>query len=307
MCAKRDILSTLSYFDLFQYPLTQTEIFMFLKNHYPLEEFTLALQNLAQENWIHKFDEFYSIRNDYGLVTRRRKGNIRAKQMLETSEKIAGFLSRFPFVRGVAVSGSLSKNFADEGSDIDLFIITAPGRLWLARTFMHLFKKFTFLVNRQHFFCMNYYIDEEVLQIREKNIYTATEVVTLLPLRGISAFENFYTHNSWSRDFLPNHSMKVSYVKEINKSFLKKGVELLFSNPAGDLLDRLLQKITSRRWANKTNNRKLNNRGILMGMDAGRHHSKPDPRNFQCKLLDMYDKKLQHVLGKYDGQLKAVY
>jgi predicted nucleotidyltransferase len=307
LCVKRDILSTLAYFDLFQYPLTQTEVYMFLQRPCSAEEFGQAMQSLAAGNWVYKFDEFYSLQNDYSLITRRRKGNVRARQMLETSEKIAAFLSRFPFVRGVAVSGSLSKNFADEGSDIDLFIITAPNRLWLARTFMHLFKKLTYLFNNQHLFCMNYYIDEEMLQIREKNVYTATEVVTLLPLRGITAFESFYQNNSWSREYLPNHSMKVSYVKEINRAFPKRAVELLFHHPLGDLLDKLLQKVTSRRWNHKTRNNRLNNRGILMGMDAGRHHSKPDPRNFQHKLLDLYDKKLQHVLGKFDAQLKAVF
>ena len=31
---------------------------------------------------------------------------------------------------------------------------------------------------------MNYYIDEEALQISDKNIYTAVEVVTLVPVCG---------------------------------------------------------------------------------------------------------------------------
>ena len=78
------------------------------------------------------------------------------------------------------------------------------------------------LAKKQHWFCMNYYIDEEMLQIKEKNIYTATEVVTLLPLRGIPAFRRFYGHNKWSRTYLPNHSLRVSYIDEVKKNVVEK-------------------------------------------------------------------------------------
>jgi predicted nucleotidyltransferase len=112
---------------------------------------------------------------------------------------VGRLLIKFPFVRGVGISGSLSKNFADDKSDIDLFIITEKDRLWIARTLMHCFKKLTFLANRQHHYCMNYYVDEQQLQIAEKNIYTAIEVDTLIPLEGDVVFEQFYTANTWTR------------------------------------------------------------------------------------------------------------
>ena len=171
MCVKRDILAALAYFDLFDYPITQSEIYIYLRNSCTQDEFANALQQLTSENQVVRFDEFYTLQDDYSLVTRRRQGNAKAKKLLELAEKIANLLSCFPFVRGIAVSGSLSKNFADENSDIDFFIITARNRLWLARTFMHCLKKFSFLFNKQHWFCMNYYISEEKLQIKEKKIF----------------------------------------------------------------------------------------------------------------------------------------
>src|SRR5215208_5398916 len=159
---KHDILATLSYFDIFNYPLSQTEIFQFLSNTYTHEEFTNALHHLTIENWIYKFDEFYTLQDNYSLIIRRRNGNAQARSMLKIGEKVAAFLSSFPFVRGVAVSGSLSKNFADENSDIDFFIITAKNKLWLARTFMLCFRRIAVLFKKQDWFCMNYYIDEEM-------------------------------------------------------------------------------------------------------------------------------------------------
>jgi predicted nucleotidyltransferase len=279
----------------------------FLPNIYSQEEFADGIHELTIENWIFKFDEFYTLQNDYALIIRRRKGNMEAKRFLKTAEKIAGFLSVFPFVRGVAVSGSLSKNYADENSDIDFFIITEKNKLWLARTFMHAFKKISYLFKKQDWFCMNYYIDEEMLQIKEKNIYTAIEVATLLPLRGIGSFRDFYSHNRWSKDFLPAHALRISYIQESKNSFFKKAIELIFRNPLGNLLDHLLMNITASRWQKKTNSNKRNKRGIVLSMDVSRHYAKPNPENFQNKLIAMYEKKLFHLFRRYENKAKTVF
>lgn len=307
MCVKHDILATLSYFDIFHYPLTQTEAVQFLQTICTQKEIATALTELEEDNWIFKFDEFYTLQNNYSLIPRRRKGNIKARQMLHTATKNAALLSRFPFVQGVAVSGSLSKTFADETSDIDFFIITKKNRLWLARTFMHCFKKLTFLLGRQDQFCMNYYVDEEMLQIKEKNIYTAIEVATLMPLRGIESFNNFYTANKWISDFLPNHSMRISYVEEIKSSLLKKMLELIFDHSFGNLIDHLLMKITSAKWAVKTRMEKRNKNGIIMSMDAAKHYAKPKPENFQHQLLHLYENKVATIFRRYEKKLKRVH
>ncbi|HTD93726.1 MAG TPA: nucleotidyltransferase domain-containing protein [Chitinophagaceae bacterium] len=305
MDAKHDILATLSYFDIFDYPLTQTETAQFLQNSYSNLEIAHALYELAATSWIFKFDDFYTLQDNRSLIARRRKGNTRARKMLETAGRIAPFLARFPFVRGVAVSGSLSKNFADEKSDIDFFIITSANRLWLARTFMHCFKKLTFLFGKQDLFCMNYYVDEDRLQIKEQNIYTATEIATLLPMQGIDAFNRFYAANKWSMDFLPNASMRVSYIDEMKNPLFKRFAEFILDNPAGDLLDRLLMKYTAHRWAQKTKKRKLNRNGVVMSMDASRHYAKPRPENFQQELILRYEQKIFALLGRYEGKLTS--
>ncbi|MGN6165697.1 MAG: nucleotidyltransferase domain-containing protein [Flavisolibacter sp.] len=307
MCVKRDILAALAYFDLFDYPLTQSEIFVFLRNPCTHEEFISSLQQLTSENHVIRFDEFYTLQENYTLVTRRNDGNLRARKMLETAQKIASLLSAFPFVRGVAVSGSLSKNFADENSDIDFFIITAKNRLWLARTFMHCFKKITFLFKKQDWFCMNYYVDEEMLQIKEKNIYTAIEVATLLPLRGIKAFKSFYADNEWCKEFLPNHGMKISYLQEGRQPIFKKIVELFFNNKPGELLDSMLMKITAHRWAIKTERMQLNSRGCILGMDTNKHYAKNRPENFQNKLIANYETKLYSLFRSYDNKIQNFY
>jgi len=298
---KRHILAALAYFDLFNYPLTADEIYFFLPAKHNYEEFESALYCLTAERHVFRFDRFYSLKNDRFLIERREKGNAKAGEMMAAARKVGDLLIRFPFVRGVAISGSLSKNFADDDSDIDLFIITAKNRLWIARTLMHFFKKFTFLVNKEHYFCMNYYIDEDDLAIHEKNVYTATEVATLIPLHGDTVFEHFYAANAWTRNFLPNKYLRLATAKPVKRSALKRCVEFLFGSALGCTIDNLLMRITSKRWQKKMQQKKKNNRGIIMAMDCGKHYAKPDPFNFQFKLISSYQNRIEQVMEQSEG------
>ena len=97
----------------------------------------------------------------------------------------ARLIFHFPFTRAIMISGSLSKNYADEASDVDYFIIVKPGRLWIARTLLIIYKRI-FLMNSKKYFCVNYFIDEDHLEIEEKNLFTAVELTTLIPIHGFT-------------------------------------------------------------------------------------------------------------------------
>ncbi len=309
MCIKKDILGTLAYFDMFDYPLKKRELHLFLQHEADNHDFENTLNYLLNESVIFKLNEFYSLHNDFLLAERRLKGNERAEMLLKKANDGAKFLSKFPYVKAVAISGSLSKNFADESADIDYFIITEKNRLWISRSFLHLFKKLTFLFNKQHLYCMNYFIDELQLEIVEKNIYTATEVSTLLPVYGCDTIENFYTANNWTKDLLPNHFMRVSCAKPIKTNFIRFITEKMFNNAVGNLVDTFLMKLTAKSWAAKAKRKKRNSRGIVMALDTSKHHAKPSPLFFQQKLLKHYENKVSGIFENYESifQVTAGY
>jgi hypothetical protein len=289
---------------MFDYPLKKREIFIFLGHEDKQHEFDEALSHLIDESAIYKIGNFYSLFNNYALAERRIRGNEKAAVMLKKAEQSAALIASFPFVKGVAVSGSLSKKFAGEDADIDFFIITAANRLWIARTFLHLFKKITFLFNQQDCFCMNYFIDEAEPGILEKNIYTAIEVATILPLRGSGIFEMFYKVNGWTKKYFPNKYMRISSAKEIKKTWFRTITEKMLDNKLGNLLDTFLMKLTAKSWNAKTRKQKRNSKGILMSMHTGKHFSKPNPANFQKKILQRYEKSLAEVFDQYDTHAK---
>lgn len=295
MSLERDICKVLAYFDIFHYPVTANEIRAFLSSTPKEEDLVAALDRLYVEKRIFNQDNLYFLRDEPGMVYQRRSDNRRAQVLMKTAYKISRFLFQFPYVRGIGISGSLSKNVADENADIDFFIITKSNRLWISRTIMHLFKKLTFLFRKQHLFCMNYYIDEEELQITDKNIYTATEVVTLVPVCGNGVLNKFFEANSWTQAFFPNYHLFVPPPKKTRSSIFKTIIEFLLNNKLGELLDNHLMRITSERWDKKELNEKRNVKGGRMGLRTGKHYSKPNPAFFQQKVLLIYEDKLKQI------------
>jgi hypothetical protein len=295
------ILKVLAWFDLFKYPLTAEEILFFLDHKATSEELHGALAELMEEDIVFRLGNFYSLQQDAWLAKRRMEGNKRAQHLLTVAHRVARLLYHFPFVRAIGISGSLSKTFADERSDIDLFIITSSNRLWIARTMMHFFKKFTFLAGRQHWFCMNYYIDEEALQITEKNYFTATELITLMPVCGNGAVSHFFEANNWAKSYYPNYTDKMPLYKDNGKGhYLKRMLERLFNNRLGNRLDEYLMKVTTRRWKAKEEKHLLNMRGVRMGLYTSKHFSKPNPVYFHRNILEQYQQKLEAVYAKWN-------
>jgi len=302
---EQSIIKALAYFDIFNYPLTQEEIFHFLDRPMAMEELKPVLQQLVVDRRIFQLGNFYSLQSDPELRTRRTNGNNKAEILLKTAYKAGGFLNQFPFVRGIGISGSLSKNFADQHTDIDFFIITRSNRLWIARTLMHLFKKLTFITGHQHWYCMNYYIDEEAMLIEEQNIFTATELTTLLPVCGNGTMDRFYDKNNWADDYFPNQPLRKRSMLLSRSTWLKRLVEWLLNNKAGNALDDLLMRITTRRWLRKEQQGKLNMKGERMSLRGGKHFSKPDPAYLQKKILDMYRQKVALVIDPESSVLTS--
>ena len=286
------ILKVLAYFDIFQYPLTKYEISQFLDKPFTETNLDELLQQLLTTQTIFLYHNFYSLHHNPLPAHRRKVGNLRAEKMLPKAFKIGSFLFRFPFVRAIAISGSLSKNFADEKADIDYFIITRANRLWIARTIMHLFKKLTFITGHQHYFCMNYYIDEEALLINDQNIFTAMEIVTLVPVCGKAVLDNFFTINSWSSRFFPSFIKAHLQSEKTVKPWYKRFAEWVFDNNTGDHWEKWMLKITSYRWEKKSRKGKLNKNGHIMKLITGKHFAQSNPGAFQEKVLALYQQKL---------------
>ncbi|HEX6226685.1 MAG TPA: hypothetical protein VFZ52_19835 [Chryseolinea sp.] len=287
------ILRTLLYFDIFNYPLKAEEVFKFLSSP-AVDKSTVAerLNNLSDRKIVFRFNELFSVKNDPDLAQRRLNGNREAEKYLVLARKKAKLISRFPFVRAVLASGSLSKGYMDKNSDLDFFIITAPKRLWIARTLLVLYKRL-FLANSHKYFCVNYFVDEKHLEIEEKNLFTATELATVIPLQGAKQYEDLQRVNSWLGEFFPNfRPQNVSNVPPVKLSRTRDAAERLMNFVFGDTLERYLQKKTLSRWK-RIYEKNFSVSDFKIAFKSKAYASKNHPRNFQRAVIDLYAEKLR--------------
>jgi len=289
---KRSIIRTLAYYDIFSYPLTADEIYYNLdENHTTSEEVKTELESLYSNQLIQFKGKFYLLNNDDSYIRRREAGNELAVKRLKTARRVSGFISRFPFIRGILLSGSISKGFMEEDSDIDYFVITHPNRVWFSRLMLMLFKKI-FLLNSKRIFCINYFVDSENLQIQEKNIFTATELVTLLPTFGRDIYEELYRKNTWVKQFFPNYPKRdTREVLDRKNGVIKSLLERILERKLGDKIDDLAMTLFDK--FNKIKYKDYDKEEFKIAFKSSKKESKHHPKFFQKKVLQEFDRKIK--------------
>jgi hypothetical protein len=150
---------------------------------------------------------FFRDRSPY-IIEQRKRNEAYAAHRWKTAKLMTRIIRFFPFVRGVMISGELSKNVSKNNSDIDYFIVTAPHRIWIARTLLILFKKI-FLLNKKKYFCLNYFrTNDDLVFTRYRDFYLAVEIITLTPLYNVPVYEKIMEQNPWLSEFFPNYRFK---------------------------------------------------------------------------------------------------
>jgi hypothetical protein len=286
------ILRTLLYYDIFNYPLKTSEVFSFLgTNHVDEKEVFDNLNHLADLGLVHRFENFYSIQNDTGNIARRIAGNKEAERYLVIAKKQAKRIARFPYVRAVMASGSLSKNYMDNQSDLDFFIVTAPGRLWIARTLLVFYKRL-FLFNSHKYFCVNYFVDTDHLEIEEKNLFTATELATVLPLYNAESYDKLHQSNHWLLNFFPNYTSRDTRdVAKLKSSAIKTATEKILA-PVAELLEKYFMRLTLKRWK-RIYQKDYPDADFKVAFKTKKYASKNHPKHHQRKVMDLYQEKLK--------------
>ena len=286
------IILTLIYYDIFNFPLKGVEVFRFLGTNQVTEAvIEKELVNLRKRGLIYQFGHFFSIQNNEHNALRRMHGNELAEKLRPLASRQARLIARFPFVRSVMASGSFSKGYMDQKSDLDFFIITEPGRLWIARTLLVLYKRL-FLFNSHKYFCVNYFVDSEHLEIEEKNLFTATELATLIPLSGASLYLKLQADNAWITDMFPNYSPRpVSGIEDQARGWIKPMLEKAVNIIAPVRLERFFKNLTLRRW-HKLYGSSYSAADFHVAFKTKDYVSKTHPNHYQKKIERLYADKV---------------
>ncbi len=296
---RNSVLKALLYYDIFSHPLSADELFTFVpENSVSPKEFCAMLEKVSAEEGgpIGSGAGYYYIKpNIQNIKLRKEKENI-SRKMWRMAGIVTHVIKRFPYVRCVLISGSLSKNSSNEASDIDFMIITGQNRLWISRTLLMLFKKI-FLLNSYKYFCLNYYITSSHLEIEEKNIFTATEIATVKATYNTEMMRKFVNANMWIKEYFPNyvkfdpalHSPGCKASERV--SYLQKFIEFFFNGRFGDRLNKKFLKMTIKHWYKRYAHIDRKERNLMF--KSTENISKAHPHNMQKQILDRYSDKLK--------------
>src|SRR5205807_3821112 len=138
------------------------------------------------------------------LVDERRRRDERARDLWPVARRCGRILGCFPFVRLVAVTGSLAADNPDPRADLDYLIVAAPGRLWLVRAMAVGLVRLARGLGIQ--LCPNYLLTTRALDLDRRDLFTAHELLQAVPVVGASTYRELRSRNTWTARWLPNRS-----------------------------------------------------------------------------------------------------
>ncbi|MDP2625005.1 MAG: hypothetical protein Q8P27_02350 [Candidatus Peregrinibacteria bacterium] len=188
---KQAVLSTLAFFDLFEYPLTKEETIQYLFKIQPdLHHVELTLN---ESNLIRHRGNYFQLAHDHDYIRIRHEREIISREYWKKIDKYRKLLAMTPYIQFVGVCNTLAYNNANENSDIDLFIVVKPGRLFLSRIILTFWMQI-FGVRRHGNkiagrFCLSFFTTSDNLNLESLrkgplDIYLAYWVKTLKPIYG---------------------------------------------------------------------------------------------------------------------------
>src|SRR6266852_977870 len=201
---RRAILVTVIYADLFDHALTRDEIHRYLIGQAAsAAEVVAMLEDGAELRCdIAQTEDRFQLRGRPPLADIRRERVAASADLWPVAKRYGAWIARLPLVRLVGVTGALAMNNARPDDDVDLFILVRPGRLWLCRLLV--LGVVRLAARRGYVLCPNFLLSTDHLRLSVRNLFTAHEVVQMVPLEPSPWYGAFLEANGWVRDLLPN-------------------------------------------------------------------------------------------------------
>ncbi|MDD3190883.1 MAG: hypothetical protein PHI66_04320 [Candidatus Pacebacteria bacterium] len=263
---EKSILATVSYYDIFDYPLTGFEIwrYLVLSEEFKNDKFTAgdlfeAINDGGElKNKISQKHGFYFFAGREEIVEKRLWRKKLADEKWKKMKKVFELVVLVPFVRGIFISGSLAMENSKTDSDIDIIVVAKHGRIWTVRTLMTVLT--TIFGVRRHGnktedrICLNHYITDESLRIPFESLYNAESYIHLTNLYNgdKNIFRLFQEGNGWIGNYLINYKIsKLGSVRSLDKNrffvSVSKIFEMFLSGFLGNNAEKIFASVESRR------------------------------------------------------------
>lgn len=240
MSRRLDLLDALVYADAFDCALTLDEVWRYSRVRIGRDELRRELaEDPVLSSAIVARDGLYSLADRPELIGERPRRMARARALQRRGRRVAWVLRHFPFVRALALTGSLAADDARDSADVDLLVILAPGRL--ATAFLLMGPPASVL--RQRLFCPNYYVTEGRLEMAPGDPYVARELVQARCLAGSTA--GLHDSNPWLATVFPNAGQGDRGLAP--GGVLQRALELPLHGRLGDALEGIAARVARAR------------------------------------------------------------
>ncbi len=199
---RQAILKTLVYADLFDFPLSPEEVVRYLTVPASSETVNRVLDHDSADGTIRRSNGLLTLPGRTELIPLRERREDIARDKWVVVERYGRWIARLPFVRMIAVTGTLAVRNTEAVDDIDLLIVTAPDRLWLCRALVILVVRAAALAGDE--ICPNYFLSERELSLQDRDFFSAREVAQMVPVYGAQTYTRLRALNHWVHDFLPH-------------------------------------------------------------------------------------------------------
>lgn len=251
------ILKTIAYFDIFDFPLTEWEVYKNLwqpEQSVSFSDVRTALAQMVEKEKIGTREGFFFIKRKNSSIVSRKARYLLAQKKMKKARCAVRLISALPFIRAIFVCNDLSYLNASDRSDIDLAIMAAKNRIWTARFLtaglMAILGKRPSAARRADKICLSFYIVEDGLNLKklayQEDVHFIYWLSQFLPIYGQqTVIDDFFAQNSWLKNFLPNwQANKTNQRWHVERKFVaKKLIETVLRGALGLCFEKLLKMI----------------------------------------------------------------
>ncbi len=210
----KDIIATIVYYDVLDYPLTAFEVWKHLINAHVdknsvrchMQDIELCLRRPEVQKYISEKNGFYFLTGREKLVALRKEREIISLRKIQKLRKIVSFLRCSPFVRMICVTGRLAYRNCEEDSDLDVLVAYKGGHIWTGRFCMtvlaHICGVRRYGSKTSDRVCLNYHITTDSLGVPTRDLFAAHEYSFTFPLYDNNHFfDAFCAQNAWIKNY----------------------------------------------------------------------------------------------------------
>ncbi|MFZ2192750.1 MAG: hypothetical protein WAV31_00715 [Candidatus Moraniibacteriota bacterium] len=300
----QNILVTICYYDVLDYPLTVFEIWKYLitKDHEIMDEKNTLLDVVSclemgeLKKKVESYNGYYFLAGRKNLVSQRIERNKIAEKKIKLVRRAVWLLRAVPFVRMIAVTGRIAMKNTERKSDLDLLIVLKKKHIFTGRLLVtivtHLLGMRRYGQKITNRICLNYFVTTNSLEIDMQDLFASSEYSFIVPIFGFEYFRMFQKANFWIKNYHENYTFdQIENLKIIKDSYFSRQIRKIGESIFG--FEFIESKLKSWQVSRVVADPRTKKAGSLIVADDNSLVFLPDPQG--PRIFDEFQKRLERI------------